>query len=362
MKLKFCLSLLLSLSVISSPLSSNDGAADDYWQEYLEIAPEGQVSENPEDVVWGVGVESLLSEFFGALEYGLGEAASFFVMLLGISLIIATSESVTPIENNSLARNSSAAISVISSVLIFGKIGKLCFSVRESLEVLSAFFSGIIPILTGILGAGGNINSSAAQAFNMNVTLGAVSYLSAEILIPLVFALFALALAASMDGGAISSVAKGIKNIFMWLVGISTAVIIGAVSMQSVITGAQDSAYLRAAKYAASGMIPVVGSTVSGALSTLAGGLSYVKSVVGVSSVMVIVTLAISPLITMLLYRLAFSLSITLLEFMGASGGVRTFTAFRSSIDALISVYALSAVVYISEVVVFMKSGVNVFG
>ena len=263
MSIRLCFSLILSLSFLASPATQTDSGADGYWQEYIDIAPEGTVSENPEEVIWGVGVESLLSELVGAFEDGLGEVASFFVMLLGISLIIATSESVTPIENNALARNSSAAISVISSVLIFGKIGSLCFSVRESLESLSAFFSGIIPILTGILTAGGNVNSSASQAFNMNVTLGAVSYLSAEILIPLVFALFALALAASMDGGAISSVAKGIKNIFMWLVGIGTAVIIGAVSMQSVITGAQDSAYLRAAKYAATGMIPVVGSTVS---------------------------------------------------------------------------------------------------
>jgi len=352
----------MMFSTVSAPLSFDKAETERYWQDYLEVAPEGIVSENPEDAFFGVGVESLLSELLSAFESGLGEAASFFAMLIGISLIIATSESVTPIENGALAKNCAAAISVISSVLIFGKIGWLCFSVKDSLEALSTFFSGIIPILTGILTVGGNVNSAASQAFNMNVTLGAVSYLSSEVLIPLVFALFALALAASMDGGAISSVAKGIKNMFMWVVGISTAVIIGAVSMQSVITGAQDSAYLRAAKYAASGMIPVVGSTVSGALSTLAGGLSYVKSMVGISSVTVIIVLTISPLVTMLLYRFSFSAAITLLEFMGSSGGVRAFSAFRSSVDALISVYALSAVVYISEVVVFIKSGVSVFG
>ena len=341
---------------------ATEETSEKYWQEYIETAPEGSVSTDPEDIAFGVGVESLFSEILSALDDGIGKAGSFFLLLIGIALIVATAESVTPIENVRLSKNSAAAISVISSVLIFERIGGLCYSVRESLDSLSAFFAGIIPILTGILSAGGNVNSAAAQAFNMNVTLGAVSYVTTSVLVPLVFALFALALAASTDGGAIASVAKGIRNVFMWVVGIGTAIIIGAVSMQSVITGAQDSAYLRAAKYAATGMIPVVGSTVSGALSTLAGGLSYVKSVVGISSVMVIVTLALSPLITMLLYRLAFSIAITLLGFMGSQGGVRTFLAFRSSLDALISVYSISAVVYISEVVVFMKSGVNVFG
>jgi stage III sporulation protein AE len=165
-----------------------------------------------------------------------------------------------------------------------------------------------------------------------------------------------------MGGGTVSGVAKNIKGLFNWILGIGTTVLLAAVSMQSIIAGAQDTAYLRAAKYAASGMIPLVGSTVSGALGTLAGGLSYVKSAVGVSAVMMIVTLALAPLVTLLLYRLAFSLSISFLEFMDAKGGVRSFSAFRSALDALIAVYSLSAVVYVSEIVVFMKSGVSVFG
>ncbi len=359
---KFVILFAVLFFLLGYPVFAAEDASEKYWQDYLDTVPDASVSSDPSDVVMGVGVESLISEFMSALDNGIGEAGSFLLLLLGVALLIAASESVTPIENSRISKNSAAAISVISSVLIFERIGSLCYSVRDSINSLSAFFSGIIPILTGILSAGGNINSATAQAFNMNVTLGAVSYITTSVLVPLVFALFALALAASTDGGAISSVAKGIKNIFMWVVGIGTAIIIGAVSMQSVITGAQDSAYLRAAKYAATGMIPVVGSTVSGALSTLAGGLSYVKSVVGISSVMVIVTLAISPLITMLLYRFSFSIAMTLLGFMGSQGGVRSFSAFRSSLDALISVYSISAVVYISEVVVFMKSGVSVFG
>jgi stage III sporulation protein AE len=129
-----------------------------------------------------------------------------------------------------------------------------------------------------------------------------------------------------------------------------------------MIASASDTAYLRAAKYAASGMIPIVGGTVSSALATLAGGLSYVKSAVGVSAALVIVLTAISPMVALLLYRLAFSFCLSILEFMGSSGGVRVFSAFRTAFDTLISVYAVSAVVYITEIVIFLKCGVEVFG
>lgn len=360
--LKLALFALVGFSLLSvTAFAGGADSADGFWEEFLDTAPEGSVPDSYNDILGNVGVDSLLSEIAAALGGGIGEAASFLVLLLGISVLIAVSESANPLES-SLSRHTAAGVSMISAVLIFGRMAPICLSVSKSLESLSAFFAGLIPIMTGILGAGGNINSAASQALNMNITLGVLTYISSSLLIPLVFALFALALAASMDSGGISSVAKGIKSVFMWLLGIGGTVIVGAVSMQSVITGAQDSAYLRAAKYAASGMIPVVGSTVSTALSTLAGGLAYIKSAVGISSVMIIIGLALSPLITLLLYRLAFSVAISFLDFMKASGGSRALGAFRASLDALISVYALSAVIYICEIVVFMKSGGEVLG
>ena len=121
--LKFVFLFIAIFFLFACPAFAQESSADRYWNEYLEAAPEGSVSENPEDVSLGIGVESLFSEMLAALDDGLGEAASFLIMLLGLSLIMATSESVTPIENSALAKNSGAAVSIISSVLIFSRIG-----------------------------------------------------------------------------------------------------------------------------------------------------------------------------------------------------------------------------------------------
>ncbi len=346
------------LFTVGASAEEYDGG--EFWEEYLEAVPDGSVGDDAEEIINGVGIDSLLSELVHAVGAGAGSAASFLVMLLGAAVLIALSDTIG--SDGELSAHASVGVTVISAVLIFGRLGEVIFSVSESLEKLSVFFSAIIPVMSGILIAGGNINSSAYQAFNMNVTLSAVSYLSNTLLIPLVFAMFALALMSSLEGGRISAVAKSIKSAFTWIMGIGTTVVIGAVSMQSIIAGAKDSAYLRAAKYAASGMIPVVGNVVSSALSTLAGGLIYVKSAVGVSAVTVMVGLSLAPLMTLLLYRFALSVSISFLDFMGSTGGVRSFSAFRAALDCLISVYALSCVIYISEIVVFIKSGVSAFG
>ena len=363
--LRIAISLLVLFSIFSFSANAVDTAdtAGDFWQEFIDILPDGADKfENADEVVSGVGVDTLISEIASAFSGTVGAAASFFVMLFGISVIISVAELSLFGEMANMARHISAGVCTVASLLIFGRIGPLYFSVKESIESLSAFFSSLIPIATGILSAGGNLSTASVQAFNMNLTLAAVSRLFSSLLLPLSSAMLAATLAGSLDGGAISSLARGIKGFFNWALGIACAVIIGAVSMQSVVAGAADSAYLRAAKYAASGMIPVVGSTVSGALSTLAGGLSYIKSTVGVYAVLVIVSMALAPLINLLLYRLCFSLCISFMELVGTTGGVRAFSAFRASVDALISVYAVSVIIYVAEVIVFMKCGVSVFG
>lgn len=358
--LLFCVIFLIPIPSYAYDCSDE---VDSIWNDFWEVIPEEiEKPSSQEEMISGVGIDALLSEIVSAISGEGGRGAAFFAMIFGIAMLLAVSETAFPIENPAFSKQVSAGVAMISSVLIFKEIGPLCMAVKESLLLLTDFFSSLIPIFTAILTAGGNVNSAHVQALNMNITLSLIAKVSTSFLLPLCFALFSLALASSIDGGAVSSVAKGVKGAFMWLLGISTTVILAAVSMQSMISGAADSAYLRAAKYAASGMIPVVGSTVSSALATLSGGLSYVRSAVGISSVFIIISVSLSPLINLLLRRFAFSVSMSLLEYMGSVGGVRVFSAFRAALDALISVYVISVIVYISEIIVFIKCGVEVFG
>lgn len=361
-KILICAFMVATLFMLLATPSFASDKSEEYWQDFTELVPEGTVDGNMENAAESVGIKALLGEILSAISDRSGEIFAFLAMLFGLSLLIALAECRAAGDKNNLSRHTASGVSTVCAFFIFEAIYGICRTVSGSIEELSALFSGLIPIASGILAAGGAVNSAATQAFNMNIALGAVSYVSSSLLIPLVLALISLALVSSVDGGAVTAVAKWIKGAFGWVVGIGTAVIIGAVSMQSIITGAQDSAYLRAAKYAATGMIPVVGSTVSAALTTLTGGLSYVKSTVGVLSVMLIVVLATAPLISLLLYRMCFSVSISFLELVGANSGAKTFSAFRSAFDTLISVYALSALIYIAEIIVFVKSGVTVFG
>jgi len=359
-KLAKIASVFAIAATLSSAAAAGSSNAEDYVRDFENIIPE-ESQLNKEELIDGVGVDRLLGEIFGAVKENGGEIISFFLLLVGLGMAGSLADFSSGLGNERLSASARAGISAISALMIFSRLEGLVFSVRESLDVISSFFSSLIPIITGISLAGGALNSAGIQAVNMNITLSVIGKITSDFLMPLIFIMFSLALVSSVGDGGTARLASGARSVFMWALGIITTVLVAAISMQSFLATAKDSAALRAAKYALSGTIPIVGSTVSGALSTLTGALTEAGAFVGVGSVAVIFIMASSPIILMLLYRLAISVSMWLFEFIGSRSVKNAASGFRSALDSLISVYAVSAVVYVLEVAIFIRGGVNVF-
>lgn len=342
-------------------LSSYDADAElsEIISDFESIIPDSAVNAG-EDLLSGIGPDKLLSELFSAAFANGGAVISFFLMLLGLGLFSSVLEASSSLFGKRLYSAARAGICAISSLFVFSSLSGLAVSVSESLAAVSEFFSSLIPIVTGISLSSGAVTTAGVQAVNMNLTLTLLGSLSSELLMPLVFMIFSLSLVATFSGGS-ARLLKGARSVFLWALGIITTVLIASISMQSFLATAKDNAALRAAKYALSGSIPIVGSTVSGALSTLLGSLSEARAIVGVGAIAVIFSIAASPVVIMLLYRLALSVSMWIFELLGGEGGLACFSAFRSALDTLISLYAVSAVVYILEVIIFLKGGVSVF-
>jgi hypothetical protein len=107
-------------------------------------------------------------------------------------------------------------------------------------------------------------------------------------------------------------------------------------------------------------MLPGVGSVVAGSLSTLGSGVGFLTGIVGGSSVVGLCSLFAAPLLLLLLHRLALKIALTVLDFLGASAGKRVLSSFLGATDALIAVTACCGVIYILEIVLFIKHGVGV--
>ena len=332
---------------------------DSLWRDFLDLIP-SDGAESVDELLSGIGIDRVLGEVIRALESALTPAFGFFALLMGLAAILSVCDAAPTLGTE----NSAVSVaSVIATSAVLLEMRGAVSAVSEGLSSLSNLFSGLIPIFTGILAAGGQAEGASLQAFNMNITLGAITYISSELMTPLVSSAFCLSALSGLDGGGVSKIAKGIKSTFTFILGLAVSILAAVLSLQSLLTSARDGAYLRAARYAASGMIPVVGGTVSSALATLSGGLSLLRTGVGAGSVAAIVGISLTPLITLLLYRLALSISISVLESVGASSsGARSFGAVRGALDLVTALYSVSVIAMLLEVITFLKCGVDMFG
>ncbi len=333
-------------------------ASNELLDGFKDTLPDGLEGLSDISKLSEVGIDSLLGEIAHLIEGHGGEIFSFFLLLFGVTLIMFFAE----LSPYSLGAVSSVAVGAISSIVIFYALYPVILSAEQALSDLSAFFSALTPLIGSMLALGGGASSAVSTSFGMQLTLWLMGTLGGEIMPLLVSAMFATSAIGSVGEGAVSRIAKSVKGIFSRLMGIMVAALAGVLALQTYISVSADSAAMRIARYAAAGVIPVVGNAVSGALSTLAGGLMHTGSIIGAGSVVAIVATALSPLVMLLLYKLCFHICSTLLEFGGKGTGVSCISGFSGALDALISVYIMTMIIYIFEIVVAVWGGASILG
>lgn len=353
-KILVLLSLVVILPLFSLSCAAED-SVDEFISDFEHALPEGfEGLSDPDGLMESASPDSLISYIISALSGERGDILTFFLTLLGSAALM----SAASLCHDRLSHQAQSVVGIICSLLIFSSLRPLLDTVTDGISKISGFFASLIPLTLGITALGGGGATASAQAVGMYTALSSVGGLGAEIFIALSAFGLAMSLLSAFGNEGIASVCRGLRGLFGWVTGIFTALITAAFSLQTLVASSVDSASMRAVRYAASGLIPVVGSTVSGAISTLASGLSYAKGIIGGGAILVIIYIALSPLVLLLIYRLALTLATIFADFAGAAVASRIFGSYRFALDMTVTVYALSTLIYLFEIIIFTVIGV----
>ena len=354
-KVIFLISIVVILVIF--PLSASaEASAEGYLSEFESILPKEMsgITEDGEMLIEKFSIKGILLEFVASLKGESGDFIKFFLVLVGgVSVFSLATEC-----HESFVRQIEAAVGLVISMSIFPVVNSALSSVAHSLSEISVFFNALTPIVVGVTALGGGVSAAGVQAGGMYTAFSVIGTAGTKLFLSLSSFGLAVASLSALGNSSAVSVGKGIKGVFTWCAGIFTTLITSVFALQTLVASAADSAAMRTAKYMASGLIPVVGSAVSGALATLASGLSYAKSLIGGVAIAVILSMVISPLVMLLLYRLALTLATNISTLTGAEIPAKIFTVYRFIIDMTVAAYTLSTIVYLFQVVLFLRIGV----
>lgn len=354
-KIIILLIIVVIFPIFSLKISAEE-KVDEFVSEFDKTLPEelSGITDDPARIIDTLGVEGILREALSVFLGNRSRIFSFFLTLLGVTALT----SLASLCHQEMSKSVTAVVGILGSLWIFPGLNSLISEILSSLKRISDFFASLIPIAVSVTALGGGERTALVQGSGMYLTLSILSKVGGGIFSSVCSLGLATALLSPLGGEITGSLSSGLKTVFSRTLGIFTAIMTAAFSLQTLIASAADSATMRAARYMASGLIPIVGSTVAGALSTLTSGLSYAKGIIGGAAVAAIILLSLSPLVVILCYRLALSLSISLSDML-SSGASPIFTAYRSALDMTLALYALSVLIYLFEIIIFLKGGVS---
>ena len=146
-------------------------------------------------------------------------------------------------------------------------------------KAASDFQLAAVPVMAGVLLAGGEPAKAASWETLTAAAGNAVSLLSAYVLVPLLRCFLALSMVAAVCPAVrlmplCELFAKAVK----WLLGLGMTLYTGVLTVHSIVAASADTAASRAVKFAVSSFVPVVGGALGDALRTVSGCVGVLKS------------------------------------------------------------------------------------
>ena len=270
--------------------------------------------ENAEDIE-NFSIANMFSSAINIIKSGISKPIKLFGLLTAVAILSALYNLFCK-DNGSFA--SLAGMLAACSVITGGIVNKIQ-EVSAMLTEGSDFVMSFVPVMTAVTSAGGN--PVTATAYNMLLIFA--SNVALCVSTGAVTSLCGCYLAVSLVSGFgttinLNSLANGIKKAMIWGMGIISTIFVGILSIQGIAGKAADSVALKTAKFALSSSIPIVGSALSEALTSVEGSFGVLRTTVGTFGIIVGVAVVLPVIIDIVLTKLSIEAAAIFAEMIGS--------------------------------------------
>ena len=128
-------------------------------------------------------------------------------------------------------------------------------------------------------------------------------------------------------------------------------------TFQSIVAKSADSVLFKGVKFALSSIIPVVGSAVGDAVTTVKGSISVIKSSVGTIGAIAVLLIFLFPFCTLWANKVAFELLSSVAGLLGLPREGKFLSEVSSVTGLMMAVISSSTVFFIVAMAIFASSG-----
>lgn len=249
---------------------------------------------------------------------------------------------------------------VIISIMTVNVIEDSLGAVVSVLEISGKFMLCFAPIYTLIISVSGN----TATALTYNTFALAIAEIVSTVissgLTDLIGAFFCLGISFSLNESVNVRRFTGIVNrVYSTVLGLTASIFTGFLSLKNILSVSVDRVSVKSIRYLIGSLIPVVGSSISEAYSSLLGSINLIKSSVAIVGILVIIIVNTPIIVETLAYYLMFNLLEYLSESLQISSVADIFRIFSSGmrILLLLCIFEMFIMIITTGIVLSVKGG-----
>lgn len=261
------------------------------------------------------GKSFLFAFFSGVLQNFL----KFLPILISIVVISILSGFLSQLKSGFMANSNEEIVHLfcygVIIVLVISTVMGLVTLSKETLSIMKGQMDVVFPIIMTLMTAlGGVVSIKVYQpmvALLSNIIVNVITYV--------IFPIFIVTCVLTI----VSNISKNIKlnklkdfflSLSKWILGVSFTVFLAFLTIQGITAGIHDGVSIRAAKYAVSNSIPILGGYIKDGFDIILASTVLIKNSVGVTGIILLLTTIIYPITQIVMFMLGLKLTAAIVE------------------------------------------------
>lgn len=250
------------------------------------------------------------------------------------------------------------AVSLTAAASVITPIFSVISAGANALKGCAAFMVAFVPVFAVIVASSGATATSASMSGLLLGACQAVNLIADFVIMPLMGGYLAISIASNVSPLVENSgLASGIKKICYWVMSLLTTVFLGILSIQTAVNASADTLSLKTAKFIIGSSVPMAGTALSEALTTVTASMGMLKTTVGIYGVIACAAVFLPILAELVLWRITFNITATISDLMSVPKISSILRSADTVLSVLIGIILLTAAMFIISLGVVLAAG-----
>lgn len=371
MKRKIILIIAL-IFLFSFPVCAKEKDYEEFYKEQYELSEAEELGDylpenakeymnenglNPENPNW---VNNLSSKnvFQHIWEFIKSGAAKPLAAAAGVLAVILISAAISNMDGGEAHSAAIYASALSAAAIICGPVFEVVKAAVNAMQGCAVFMGAFIPIFAVIVASSGSPITSASMSSLLLMAAQVVSFISNFVVVPLLGGYLSISLASSVSPLlSNSNIADGIKKLSFWIMSLLTTVFIGILSIQTAVNASADTLSVKTAKFIIGSSVPVAGTVLSEALTTVTASMGLLKSSIGIYGVVACAAIFLPLIVELFIWKVCLVLTAAISDLFSLPKISSLLRAVDTVMSVLSGIILLTSAMFIISLSVVVMAG-----